>query len=118
MSVTETLLVFVVIPAAIVLVIAGLALLGGGRGGKRYRPGRSFDFAPVWFLSAPEQLAGSPATSLHELPAGSAGSRELPAGSAGSRELPAGSAGAANKELATAPAVTTKGATGGASDRW
>jgi hypothetical protein len=106
-SVTETLLVFVVIPAAIVLVIAGLALLGGGRGGKRYRPGRSFDFAPVWFLSAPEQLAGSAAAGSHELPAGSAGLRELPAGSAG-----------AGQELATAPAVTTKGATGGASDRW
>lgn len=94
-SVTETVLVFVVIPAAIVLVIAGLALLGGGRGGKRYRPGRSFDFAPVWFLSAPEQLAGSPAASSHELPAG-----------------------AERKELTSAQTVTTKGATGGASDRW
>ncbi|MEH1130568.1 hypothetical protein V6V89_39775 [Micromonospora sp. CPCC 206061] len=88
-------LVFVVIPAAIVLVIAGLALLGGGRGGKRYRPGRSFDFAPVWFLSAPEQLAGTPAASLHELPAG-----------------------AERKELTSTQTVTTKGATGGASDRW
>lgn len=92
MSVTETVVVYVVIPAVIVLVISGLALLGGGRSAKRYRPGRPFQFAPVWFLSAPEQLAGSVAH-------------------------PALPAGEARKEL-TAARATTKGSTGGASDRW
>ncbi|MEJ3744514.1 hypothetical protein WEI85_14605 [Actinomycetes bacterium KLBMP 9797] len=94
-------LVFVVIPAAIVLVISGLAFVGSsGRAAKRYRPGRPFEFAPVWFLSAPEQLAGS-------------GARELTAAS-GTHELTAADTG---KEL-TAATATKKGATGGASDRW
>lgn len=94
MTVTETVLVFVVIPAAIVLVISGLAYLGGsGRAAKRYRPGRPFEFAPVWFLSAPEQLAGVQAH----------------------RELTAGEP---TKELTAAVATIKKGPTGGASDRW
>lgn len=110
MSVTETVLVFVGIPLAIVLVISGLAALGGGRGAKRYRPGRPFDFAPVWFLSAPEQLAGVQSS-------GSTAHEELPAGASSSRAaLPAGSSAGRAGELVAAP--TRIGPTGGASDRW
>jgi len=48
-----------VLPAlAVVLVVTMLVYLGSSRRGKRYRPGRPFEFTPVWFLSAPEQLAG------------------------------------------------------------
>ncbi|WP_428963967.1 aa3-type cytochrome oxidase subunit CtaJ [Micromonospora fluostatini] len=100
LSVTETLLVFVGIPAAAVLVIAGLALAGGrgGRsGGKRYRPGRSFDFAPVWFLARPEQLADSAGTAL-----------------AAGAQAPALSSRKQEQAGIEAPA----GGTGGASDRW
>lgn len=100
MSVTETLLVFVGIPAAAVLVIAGLALAGGrgGRGGtKRYRPGRSFDFTPVWFLARPEQLADSAGTAL-----------------AAGAQAPALSSRKQEQAGIEAPA----GGTGGASDRW
>lgn len=111
MSVTETVLVFAGIPLAIVLVISGLAALGGGQAAKRYRPGRPFDFAPVWFLAAPEQLAGAQASGSH------ASHGELPAGTSSSQAaLPAGSAVEQGGELVAAP--TRIGATGGASDRW
>ncbi|WP_173084167.1 hypothetical protein [Phytohabitans rumicis] len=87
-------LVFAGIPAAIILVVAGLAALGGGRSAKRYRPGRPFDFAPVWFLAAPEQLAGVSGSDHAALPAGSS-----------------------RAEL-TAATPARINPTGGASDRW
>ncbi|MGN9777974.1 aa3-type cytochrome oxidase subunit CtaJ [Micromonospora sp. H33] len=100
LSVTETLLVFVGIPAAAVLVIAGLAYAGnrdGGGGGKRYRPGRPFDFTPVWFLSRPEELADSAGTVL-----------------AAGAQAPALTSRKQEQAGIEAPA----GGTGGASDRW
>jgi hypothetical protein len=57
LSIIETLVVFAGIPLAVVAVIFGLVYAGGGRSDRRYRPGRPFDFAPVWFLSAPEAQA-------------------------------------------------------------
>ncbi|WP_433494068.1 aa3-type cytochrome oxidase subunit CtaJ [Micromonospora sp. CA-248089] len=100
MSVTETLVVFVGIPVAAVLLIAALAAAGSrgsGGGAKRYRPGRPFDFTPVWFLGRPEQLADSAGTAL-------AAGAQAPALTSRKQEQ-------AGRE---APA----GGTGGASDRW
>ncbi|WP_439957757.1 aa3-type cytochrome oxidase subunit CtaJ [Micromonospora echinofusca] len=100
LSVTETLVVFVGIPAVVVLVVAALAFAGGhgGSGGaKRYRPGRPFDFTPVWFLSRPELLADS---------AGAA----LTAGA----QAPA----LTSRKLEEAGTAVPAGGTGGASDRW
>ncbi|GAB3814042.1 hypothetical protein GCM10027605_58770 [Micromonospora zhanjiangensis] len=98
MSITETLLIFVGIPALTVLVISALVYAGrGGQGGRRYRPGRPFDFRPVWFLSSPEQLAE---------PNGVA----LPAGA----QAPALTSSEVEKNVPP----TRAGATGGASDRW
>jgi hypothetical protein len=55
MSIVETVLVFVGIPA---LIIAFLALLVYGRsqfkGPNRYRPGKPWNFPPVWYLPRPE----------------------------------------------------------------
>ncbi|MCW3815691.1 hypothetical protein ONA91_14635 [Micromonospora sp. DR5-3] len=94
-------LVFAGIPAVAVLVIAGLAYAGarrgGGGGAKRYRPGRPFEFTPVWFLGRPEQLADSAGTVL-------AAGAQAPALTSRKQEL-------AGRE---APAAGT----GGASDRW
>jgi hypothetical protein len=55
MSIVETVLVFVGIPA---LIIAVLALLVYGRsqfkGPNRYRPAKPWTFPPVWYLPHPE----------------------------------------------------------------
>jgi hypothetical protein len=68
---TRLLLILIGIAVAVALVIAALVFAGGSRRSKRYRPGRPFAFAPVWFLAAPEKqsraglvralTAGSPA---------------------------------------------------------
>ncbi|GAB1689991.1 hypothetical protein [Krasilnikovia sp. M28-CT-15] len=59
MSITSTVLVFVAIPAAIIGVVFGLTFAGSDRGrrDRRYRPGRPYDFQPIWFLAAPEQVS-------------------------------------------------------------
>jgi hypothetical protein len=95
-SVTNTVLIYVGIPALIVLVIAGFSMMGGRASAKRYRPGRPFQFAPVWFLSAPERVTQD---------------------QGGKAEL----TGAQRAELVSADASdagVTKAATGGASDSW
>ncbi|HEX6970128.1 MAG TPA: hypothetical protein VF174_15140 [Micromonosporaceae bacterium] len=93
-------LVFVGLPAAIVLIITALAMAGGGRSPARYRPGRPFDFTPVWFLSSPDQVAGSPSRAgLHV------------EGRPERAELTKGEV-----EIKAAP--VRPGSTGGASDRW
>jgi hypothetical protein len=101
LSIPQTLLVFAGIPAAVVAVVYG-AVYGtsGRRGSKRYRPGRPFSFAPVWFLAAPEQVVDSGTT-----PA------ELTAAEH-KAELPAGPL------LAQQGQAAQRGETGGASDSW
>ncbi len=100
MSVLNTFLVYAVIPLGIILVIGSLAFTGGDRGQRRsrYRPGRPYDFEPVWFLSSPEIASTGSAPALQ--PGHS--QRQLTAAvfedSSGQRVLP--------------------GPTGGASDRW
>lgn len=58
MSIIETVLVFVGIPAAIIafltLCVYGKSLMHQPN---RYRPGRDWDFAPSWFVAHPETLA-------------------------------------------------------------
>jgi hypothetical protein len=107
--VTETVLYFVVIPAGAVLVIAGLAMAGGGRGAKRYRPGRSYDFTPVWFLSSPEQV-----TSASTADTGEGSSAVALTGGRHRPELTSAADGSGVGAGVASPAGTT----GGASDRW
>ncbi len=61
MSVISTVLVFVIIPAAIIGTIATLVLAGSDRSkpSRRYRPGRPFDFPAMWFTATPQQVAPS-----------------------------------------------------------
>jgi hypothetical protein len=97
----ETVLVFAAVPAVVVLIVVGLVYAGGARSGaRRYRPGRPFEFAPVWFLSAPEQ---QPVAAEAD-----AGRRSV--SGANRLALSKGDEAAAG----TAPAAVT----GGASDRW
>ena len=58
LSVLNTFLVYAVIPVGIVLVISALAIAGSDRTrrARRYRPGRPYDFQPVWYLASPEQV--------------------------------------------------------------
>jgi hypothetical protein len=63
----RTLLLLIGAAVAVGLVIAALVYSGGSRRSKRYRPGRPFTFAPVWFLSSPEQQARSAARPGREL---------------------------------------------------
>jgi hypothetical protein len=57
MTITETMLIFVVIPAATVGLLALLVFGAGARRMPRYRPGRPFAFSPVWFLASPPASA-------------------------------------------------------------
>jgi len=62
LSITETVLIFAGIPAAVIAVVyAAVYSTTARRADKRYRPGRPFTFAPVWFLAAPSPLAGEAA---------------------------------------------------------
>ena len=100
LSIIETLVVFAGIPLAVVAVIYGLVYAGSARSNdRRYRPGRPFDFRPVWFLSAPEQHAAN-----GHVPA-------APAVSGANRQALA----KAEQNAAGGPVGDT---TGGASDRW
>jgi hypothetical protein len=53
LSALETLALYVLVPALILLVIGGLAYLQGGRRGDRYRPTRGWDATPMWFAGPP-----------------------------------------------------------------
>jgi hypothetical protein len=66
------LLLLIGIAAGVALVVYVLVYAGGSRRAKRYRPGRTFEFTPVWFLAAPERqsVAGSPGRELTAAPAG------------------------------------------------
>lgn len=96
MSATEQFLTLVVAPGAIVAVIWALASLGGPRAKKRYRPGRTYEFAPVWYVA------------------------NLPAGGATDAQATAQPPEASPGEAPEAPEgdASARGTTGGASDRW
>ncbi|HEY2673810.1 MAG TPA: hypothetical protein VGJ07_26030 [Rugosimonospora sp.] len=105
MSITQTVLVFVGIPAAVIVAVFVLVYgTSARRSSKRYRPGRPFTFAPVWFLAAPERVAGE-----------GPGATPLPAAA-----RPALPAGPLLAQAADAPPAVTAahGETGGASDSW
>jgi hypothetical protein len=99
LSVLSTVLVFAVIPAAVVIVVAALVFAGSGKDhpSRRYRPGRPYDFRPIWFVASPAQVESADGTSQRRAqpPALESGVVE---NSRGERVLP--------------------GSTGGASDRW
>ncbi len=69
MSLLETVLTFGGIPAAVVFLMTGLVYGVSARGGRRYRPGRPYEFTPVWFLSAATPGGGSGAGHKAALPA-------------------------------------------------
>ena len=101
LSIMQTTLVYVGIPAAVIAAVYGLVFARGVQRSKRYRPGRPFEFRPVWFLTAPEQM--NAVDGARALSAG-AHRAALTSGSEGSVEWPSSDG--------------QQTATGGASDRW
>jgi len=95
LSIFSTILVFAGIPLGIILVVAALVASGSSRTrpARRYRPGRPYDFRPIWFLASPAQV--TPALAGKAAPALEAGIIEDSSG-----------------------AQVRPGPTGGASDRW
>ncbi|MEU8237459.1 hypothetical protein AB0C07_04365 [Actinoplanes missouriensis] len=101
MSVISTVLVFVIIPAAVIGAVATLVLTSSDRAkpSRRYRPGQSFDFPAMWFSAAPEKTTA---------PVNSTGpEKALPA---------AATHGLVIEDSSGAP--VRPGPTGGASDKW
>jgi hypothetical protein len=96
LDIAQTVLIFVGVPLAVIAIVAALVYAGGGKNrAKRYRPGRSYDFAPVWFTSSAKPVGPE-------------------AAGRGGHEL-------VGRKQAALPASTTAsapGVTGGASDRW
>lgn len=71
MSVVQTLLIYVGIPAAVYVVAAVLIFAPGGSGKTpRYRPGKGWVHEPVWYLPRPP-AAGDARHAVAALPAGS-----------------------------------------------
>jgi hypothetical protein len=56
-SLTQGLLLYLVAPALLLLVVAALVWLPGMARGNRYRPGRAWSAAPLWFGGPPEPAA-------------------------------------------------------------
>ncbi|QSB15997.1 hypothetical protein JQS43_06645 [Natronosporangium hydrolyticum] len=101
MSGTEQFFFLVVVPAAIVAVVWALAAIGGPKAQQRYRPGRPYSFAPVWYVANHRRGASAGGAADQAALAGRSASRELAAADSGSGE-----------------ARPRQQATGGASDRW
>jgi len=57
-NVAETLLVFVGIPLAVVVLLALLIFLPGGRKRPRYKSGQPWPHEPVWYEPHPDGPAG------------------------------------------------------------
>lgn len=53
MSIVETVLIFVGVPAALFAVFAVLTLGPGAVRAPRYRPGSPWEYKPVWYLPHP-----------------------------------------------------------------
>jgi hypothetical protein len=100
LSVLSTVLVYAVIPLGIIGIVASIVLAAGGKGrvSRRYRPGRPYDFQPIWFLASPERVGPAEGTAAIGGIKQSALVSGVTENSAGERVL--------------------AGPTGGASDRW
>jgi hypothetical protein len=98
-SITETILVFVCIPLAVVLVVYALVYGTSAARSRRYRPGRPFEPTAVWYTAG-----GSAASAATEV--------------AEARELTATATAAETSKGGEWPEARRTGETGGASDSW
>lgn len=120
MQTVETVLVFAGIPVAVIAAVTGLVYAASARPGRRYRPGRPFDFTPAWFIAS--SGAGSATRPAAEAVSGAPARAAVGARPASGRpETTAPPTADADPAPAAQwpPSDPEQGrATGGASDRW
>jgi hypothetical protein len=136
-SIVQTLLVFVGIPALVFGLLAALVLAPGSARTPRYRPGEAWDYEPVWYVPQPER-ASQPAASGYaalegghrtpalsgQPPSAATPSAATPSAAAPSAESVAGARQAdATRTAAThaepgQPAPPARAAGGGVHDTW
>jgi hypothetical protein len=87
-SFTITMIALIGAAVGVFLIVVAFVFGANSRRAKRYRPGRPFEFTPVWFIAATR--------------------RQSPDKQSSSKELATG----------PARATRRRGETGGASDRW
>jgi hypothetical protein len=104
-TVWETVLVFAVLPLALLAVLAVMTFARGASRTPRYRVGRPWEHEPVWYVARPDVDA----------PAGSAAGRAALAAASGHRELPGGVPAAAQSSVLDARTGTARG---GANGEW
>ena len=68
----EAVLLFGVVPLALVLLLAALVWLPGMARGNRYRPAKGWSAAPLWFGGPPDPAAAVEAAQVDELTRGGA----------------------------------------------
>ena len=119
MTVVETVLVFVVAPLSVVLLLALLTYLPGGRQRRpRYKPGQPWEHPPVWFEPHPDH---GPAAGGHDSEPQALGSSvypELPSGGRESAGAGSGAAAHGATAVSTAPPPDLGGPLGGARGTW
>ena len=119
MNVAETILVFVGIPLAFVLLLALLIFLPGGRKRPRYKSGQPWDHAPVWYEPHPEHApAGAHGTPGHEGQTKAIGSSVYGEPTDTSSAHGASDHGSSAGAGATAPRKVSAGPLGGARGTW
>jgi hypothetical protein len=114
LTITETVLVFVGIPAAIIAIIYGLVYAGTASSSKRYRPGRPFNQATVWFVANKPHAAEVTPAAARQIGRGSA-AHEI---SGGTGDHSASTHDDAAHDTGEGLATVGYGETGGASDSW
>jgi hypothetical protein len=64
LSIASTALIYVGIPLVVIALVASIVMSGSDRTrrARRYRPGRPYDFQPIWFLASPERVTQPAAT--------------------------------------------------------
>ncbi|MGY1740129.1 MULTISPECIES: aa3-type cytochrome oxidase subunit CtaJ [unclassified Blastococcus] len=109
MSVVETILIFAVIPLAVVALFALLTLVPGRTKKARYKPGQAWEYPPVWWEPHP----------LHGPAAGSHDSGPKAIGSSVYQEPHGIESGAGSSAAAAArPVPVRSGPLGGARGTW
>ena len=123
MNVAETVLVFVGAPLAVVVLLALLIFLPGGRKRTRYRSGQPWEHAPVWYEPHPEATGhGGGHGDGHGVPAFGAavsgGETKAIGASVYGEPAGSGAGGSAGASVATPARPNVGGPRGGARGTW